>query len=447
VLSTHIAGSPKRHIRTGRLGICFLVALLSASNSLADAADESGTAALAAPSEGQPPLIPLPPQLDGVPWPTEIWPEAEPNVDAEALASGVDALFTWIGRGGVPDTRALLIVQHGRIVFERYAEGFSRNSRFQTWSMAKSFTQSLVGILVRQGALDLDERAPVPEWQSEDDPRGKITLRQMLNMTSGIDNGDFSGGNPSTGGFAGQLLFGEGARDLNTYGANRPLVHPPGTHWAYSTATSTLIAGIVGRSVGTNATERRNFIHAELLDPIGAKQTTFEFDRTGQFLGGSHVYATARDFARFGLLYLRDGVWAERRILPEGWVDFARTRAPAENNGTYGGHFWINLKPKQKQFVLLPGGPSSVFEASGNAGQYVIVVPTHDLLIVRLGEMQSTDWNKLNAALAVLLEAFPASPIPVVPPSSAVPPGSPGSSKLADREDANELEELNGRRR
>lgn len=369
------------------------------------------------PSDVQQALVPLPSQAEGVPWPTQIWPEAEPdaNVDRDALGDAADALFAGVGRGGVPDTRALLVVQHGRIVFERYADGFGRKSRFHTWSLAKSFTQALAGILVRDGVFALDQPAGVPEWQSEDDPRREITLRQMLNMTSGIDNGDFSSGDPKTGGFAGQLLFGPGARDLNTYAANRPLVHPPGTHWAYSTATSTLIAGLIGRAVGANATERKAFIQAELLDPIGAAHTTFEFDRTGQFLGGSHIYASARDFARFGLLYLRDGVWDQRRILPAGWVDFARTRAPAANNGTYGGHFWLNFEPKEHQFVLMPGAPRSVFEATGNNGQYVAIIPTHDLLIIRLGEMQTTNWNELNSALATLLEAFPMPLVPQMP--------------------------------
>jgi CubicO group peptidase (beta-lactamase class C family) len=385
------------------------IVLALALGSIAMAADDAEP--VDASHDIQPALLPLPAQIDGVPWPTQTWPESAPSadVDRQSLAAASDALFAWIGRGGVPDTRALLVVQHGRIAFERYADGFGPESRFHTWSMAKSFTHALTGILVGRGVLALDEPAAIPEWQAKGDPRSEITLRQLLNMTSGIDNGDFSDGNPESGGFISQLLFGTGAADLSAFAADRPLIHQPGTHWAYSTASSTLVAAIIGRAVADNAAGRSAFIRSELLDPIGAENTVFEFDRKGNFLGGSHIYATARDFARFGLLYLRDGIWDERRILPEGWVDFARTLAPADNNGTYGAHFWINLEPRKNQFVLLPGGPTSAFEASGNAGQYVIIVPTHDLLIVRLGEMQSTNWNDLNAALAKLLEAFPPS--------------------------------------
>lgn len=405
--------------RIGAIGISILLALLSTSIAYgvdgsdhpvrAESAEITQTIQALPPSEAGPGLVPLPEQAGDVPWPTEVWPEAEPDadVDREALALAADTLFASIGRGDVSDTRALLIVQHGRIVFERYAEGFGRESRFHTWSLAKSWTHALAGILVRRGALALDSPVAVPEWQSEDDPRRDITLRQMLNMTSGIDNGDFSSGNPKTGGFVGELLFGAGAQNPNAYAANRPPIHPPGSHWAYSTATTTLLAGVIGRAVAADAKGRRAFIRAELLLPIGAEHTIFEFDPTGHFLGGSHIYATARDLARFGLLYLRDGLWDQHRILPEGWVDFARSRAPVENNGTHGAHFWLNLEPKEHQFVLMPGGPSSVFEASGNNGQFVAIVPTHDLLIVRLGEMQSTDWKALNMGLSKLLEAFP----------------------------------------
>jgi CubicO group peptidase (beta-lactamase class C family) len=386
------------------LGMIIFALALHATFSIAssaDAAEEGGEVSAA--------LVPLPAQKAGVAWPTRAWPEAAPSadVDPEALASAADTLFSPIGRSAVPDTRALVVVQQGRIVFERYAEGFGIGSRFHTWSLAKSFTNALVGILVRDGVFSLDQAAPIPEWQAEDDPRRAITIRQLLNMTSGIDNGDMSGGRPSTGGFAGELLFGTGASNPGAFSADRPLIHPPGTHWAYSTATSTLVARMVGAAVAPDPTGRNAFIHKALLDRIGASETIFEFDATGHFLGGSHIYATARDFARFGLLYLRDGIWDQQRILPEGWVDFSRTRAPAANNGNHAAHFWINHVPKPDQFVLFPGAPESVFEASGNNGQIVTIVPTHDLLVVRLGEMQTTNWSELNGALADLINVFP----------------------------------------
>ncbi|MEM7017343.1 MAG: serine hydrolase [Pseudomonadota bacterium] len=349
-------------------------------------------------------LVPLPEQREGIPWPTSTWPEAplNPAIDQDAFNQAVDALFEARDERGTPDTRALLVIDHGRLVYERYAESFDRNSRFHSWSMAKSYTQALTGILVKQGKLELDAPAPVPEWQAADDPRKAITLRQMLNMTTGIDNGD---GASSL--FLGKALFGEGANDVNAYAAKRELVHEPGTHWGYSTATSTLVAGIVGRTVADNREGRRAFFEDNLLHRIGAKDTVFEYDGNGQFLGGSHVWATARDYARFGLFCLRNGVWEGKQVLPDGWIDFGRTAAPTENNGSHGAHFWVNEEPKGWQPEILPGGPRSAFTASGNGGQSVLMIPTHDLIIVRLGELNVMKWKALNEKLAAIFTTFP----------------------------------------
>ncbi|MGH0031093.1 MAG: serine hydrolase domain-containing protein [Myxococcota bacterium] len=365
-----------------------------------------------APAAAAEDLVPLPPQPTGVAWPTERWPEGglAPDVDRAALGRAVATAFAASGRGG-PDTRALLLVRGGRIVFERYAEGFGPDSRFHSWSMAKSFTQALVGLLVGRGELSLDAPAPVPAWQGPRDPRGEITLRHLLHMSSGVDNGDVAGdaGGSDRGGnsFVADLLFGEGARDTASYASARPLLHPPGSHWAYSTGTTTIVASIVSRAAGPDVAARAGFMRAALFGPIGMRSAAFGFDAAGTHLGGSHLYATARDYARFGLLYLRDGVWEGRRLLPEGWVDFARTPAPVANNGTYGAHFWLNRTPKEDQFQLLPGGPPSVFAVTGNAGQLVLIVPTHDLLAVRLGEHQATTWSETNHYMADLVAAFP----------------------------------------
>lgn len=356
--------------------------------------------------------VPLPPQPAGVAWPTEAWPEATlgPTVDAEALSRAVEGAFLAVGRGDVNDTRALLLVHGGELVFERYAEGFDRQTRFQSWSMAKSFTQALVGVLVGRGELELDAPAPVPQWQGEADPRRVITLRHLLHMTAGIDNNDGSGGEGGDA-FVAQLIFGGGAYDTTRFAAVPARIHPPGTFWSYSTGTSSVIAGIVGRAVGSDRATRGAFMRQSLFAPIGMRSAAFGFDAAEHFLGGSNFYANARDYARFGLLYLRDGVWEGRRLLPKGWVDFTRTRAPADNNGAYGGHFWLNLEPKEHQFRLLPGGPSSAFAANGNSGQSILMVPTHDLIVVRLGELQSTTWKALNENLAEIVAAFPERPV------------------------------------
>lgn len=346
----------------------------------------------------------LPPQPADVPWPDAAWPTGPVDAaDPAALARALENLFGPLGRTGVPDTRAALVVHDGRVVVERYADGFGPDSRFRSWSMAKSVTQALVGILVREGRLALDAPAPVSEWSGAGDPRAALTLRHLLTMTSGLDNADGSAAPDS---FVARLLFGDLSSDTAVGAARVALLHRPGTHWAYSTGTSQIVSGIVARSVGGGPEGVRDFMERELLAPLGARSVVLEFDAAGTPLGGGYVWATARDWARLGTLYLRDGTWQGRRILPEGWVDFSRSVAPASNNGTYGAHFWVNGAPAPSQFQPLRTGIDA-FEMSGNAGQYVVMVPDRDLVVVRLGEMQGgEDWHALTGWLSDLIEAF-----------------------------------------
>ena len=346
----------------------------------------------------------LPPQPTGVPWPTASWPEGAPSaVDLAALERAEQALFAPVGRGGLPDTRALLIVQGGRLVHERYAQGFGAESRFRSWSMAKSVLQALLGIRVREGALALDGPPPVPEWQSDGDPRAKLTLRHLLTMTSGLDNAD---GDDGAGSYVARILFGDLSGDTARAAAQVALVHEPGSFWAYSTATSQLLSGVLARSVGGGRAGVREFAQRELAEPLGARSLLVEFDAAGTPLGGAYAWATARDWARLGTLYLRDGAWDGRRILPEGWVDFSRQVARAPNNGVYGAHFWVNGAPAESQFQPLRPG-FDAFEMSGNGGQFVVIVPDRDLVLVRLGEMQVSSWDQLSGWLSDLVAAFP----------------------------------------
>jgi CubicO group peptidase (beta-lactamase class C family) len=346
----------------------------------------------------------LPPQPAGVAWPTQAWPVGALDVpDAAALAAAEDALFRAVGRSGLPDTRALLLVQGGRLVRERYADGFGADSRFRSWSMAKSVLQALIGIRVREGALALDAPPPVPEWQAAGDPRGALTLRQLLTMTSGLDNADGGEGAQS---FIARVLFGDLSGDTAHAAAQVELVHAPGSFWAYSTGTSQILSGVLARSVGGGREGVRAFVERELATPLGVRSLLLEFDAAGTPLGGAYAWAGARDWARLGLLYLRDGVWDGRRILPAGWVDFSRSVAPASNNGVYGGHFWVNGTPIGDQFQPLRPGLEA-FEMSGNAGQFVVIVPDRDLVLVRLGEMQRTSWDELSEQLSDVVAAFP----------------------------------------
>ncbi len=351
--------------------------------------------------------VPLPPHPAGLDWPTREWPRAElsPGVDRAALDSAVARSFASTSAEGVPNTRALLLVHRGSLVFERYAPGFTADTRFHSWSMAKSVTQALVAVLVRMGRLEVTAPAPVPAWQG--DERASLTLDHLLHMTSGLDNADDRGGEGAAS-LVADMMFGRGATDQAAFAVAAPLLHDPDEHWAYSTATSTIIADIVQREVGGTRDAMLAFMHGEMLGPLGMSAAIPEFDASGTFMGGGFFWASARDWARFGYLYLRDGIWEGRRILPEGWVRYTRTLAPAPNNWTHTAHFWVNGTPQGDQFTLLPGAPESTFCATGAYGQWVCMVPTHDLLLVRLGEMHGLEWDDMKASLVDVIAAFPA---------------------------------------
>jgi CubicO group peptidase (beta-lactamase class C family) len=229
-------------------------------------------------------------------------------------------------------------------------------------------------------------------------------------MRSGLDNADgFGESADPTMLFVSRLLFGEGSRGPAEYATNVALVHPIGERWAYSTGTSIMIARLCGERVGKGREDTVGFLRRELFDPIGMRSAQPEFAASGEFMGGAFVHATARDWARFGYLYLRDGEWAGRRILPEGWVDFSRSPSPAENNVAYGAHFWINQVATDVagQWTPLPGGPGSAFMAEGASFQMVVVVPEKDLVAVRLGIDQGTPFPEIKEPFGPLISAFP----------------------------------------
>ena len=348
---------------------------------------------------------PLPAQPAGVAYPTATWPVGAlpAAADTATIEASAQRLFSFEGRGGLPDTRALLIIQRGRLVYERYADGFDAASSFRSFSAAKSVTQALLARLVAQGRLEVDQPAPVPEWQRENDPRTRITIRNLLHMDTGLDNAD---GEIGTDAYIARMIYGEEARDTAGFAASARAIHPPGTHWAYSTATTQILSRIIARAVGGARPGMLAFIEAELAAPLGIESLTFEFDASGTPLGGIYAWMTARDWARFGLLYLRDGVWEDRRLLPEGWVDFTRTPGPAANNKVYGAHFWLAGEASPDQFAVLPPRIDA-FAVTGNGGQYVLMAPDRDLVVVRLGETLAMDWEDLGGLCSALIEAFP----------------------------------------
>ncbi len=315
------------------------------------------------------------------------------------LESEVDALFGRPADEGI--TLAFVIVRGGEVVVERYGVqpgnllqpdevAVSAATPLISWSTAKSMVHAAVGVLVGDGRLDPLAPAAVPAWAGT--PKAAITLLDLLEMRSGLRFIEsYVEGEPS---HCIDMLFGEGADDHAAYAAALPLDHPPGTVWNYSSGTTNIICRILGDVVGGGEQAMRAFLDQRLFGPAGMPDADPRFDGAGTWVGSSYVHAPARQFARFGQLYLDDGVVGGTRILPGGWVDHARTVVAhdPETGFGYGRHWWT-----------WPDQPDSL-AAHGYEGQYVIVLPRHDAVIVHLGKTDSAVRDRLVARLRRIID-------------------------------------------
>ncbi len=331
------------------------------------------------------------------------WPEGEPQETVRAVPERVarilDGVFPEPNCRRLRRTRAVVVVQDGRLVAERYAPGFGPHMPLPGWSMTKSVLHALVGILVGEGRLSLQARGLLPEWS---DARRDISLDDLLRMRSGLKFSEVYG-NPLSD--VTRMLFDNA--DAGAFAADKKLVAVPGVRWAYSSGTSNIIARIVRRATGLGAEQFLEWPRRALFEPLGMASAVMEPDASGNLVPSSFMLATARDWARFGLLYAQDGVWAGRRILPEGWVTSGRTHAPQSHARYYGAHWWLKLS---KEF----GGhtpaaahlPTDAFFALGHEGQVVAVIPSRRLVVVRLGlSIYEDAWNEA-AFLAELLDVL-----------------------------------------
>jgi CubicO group peptidase (beta-lactamase class C family) len=294
-------------------------------------------------------------------------------------------------------TNAMLVVHRGRIVAERYAAGVDQNDTLPSWSMAKSILSALFGLLVRDGLIRIEDRAPTELWQQPGDPRAAITIDALLHMTSGLHfvedyvNYDIS---DST-----AMLYRQpGSDDTALYAADKPLDHRPDSFFYYSSGTSNILSSIA-RDILGGRDAYEAYLRKELFEPLGMTSASPKFDKAGSWVASTFCYCTARDFARFGLFTLRDGVWNGRRALPEGWVDYCRTQGPAHPTGEnadrgYGAHWW------------LAEDQHGTFYASGYAGQHIMIVPALDLIVIRLGNTPVERRIHLFALIRKIIELF-----------------------------------------
>ncbi len=340
---------------------------------------------------------------------TIAWPNGDlvepaplpPHVDAAKLEAASDWAFERESAGQV--TLSLLIVHDGRIVHERYRPGMDMTTRTRTWSTAKSIASTLIGMLVDDGRLSLDAPLGI-EWlpavgSADRDPRSNITLRHALNMSSGlypIDNDQLEYATGSG------MSYWIGASSVRQF-RQGAMIREPGTYWDYENYDTLRAVYTMKRALGDERTYHE-FPRRALFDRIGMRNTLVSMDRFGDFILSSQVYTNARDLARFGLLYLNGGVWGGERIISEDWIEFVRTPAPAlaELGNYYGGQFW--LVPDDRKDEV----PADAYSTSGNRGQYMLIVPSHDLVIVRRGldyGAQGFDrWELLREVLAAFEE-------------------------------------------
>jgi CubicO group peptidase (beta-lactamase class C family) len=312
------------------------------------------------------------------------WPDGDRVVDSlpagldKRLLDSVVADLFYQGAMHHQPTRALVVLYNGQLVAERYAAGFTKNTEQNGWSMTKSITNALLGILVGQGRLDINTPAPVEAWKN--DERRAITIEDLMHMSSGLRWWEFYAA-PSD---ATNMLF--KSASMGAFAEGSPLRYAPGDHFTYSSGSANILSAVIRKTVGDQ--EYYRFPYEQLFYKIGMLHTILEPDAGGTFVGSSYCYATARDWARFGLLYLQDGQWDGERILPPGWVPFTTTAIAARNTGRggkYGALWWLNAADPGKPLNrVYPHVPEDCFSCQGFDGQFVWVIPSKKLVVVRL---------------------------------------------------------------
>jgi len=334
---------------------------------------------------------------------------AEAGAPKDQLARAIDDMFT---APGVGETRAVVLIANGKLAAERYAPGYDKNTRFVSWSMAKTVTGVLIGMLVSDGLLALDEPAPVPLWQRPGDPRSSITLRHLLQMRSGLRHTE--AGDPPYQSSEVRMLFLDGRDDMARWAEEQPLEAAPGTKFEYSTSTSVILADIAARALtSSDQPEARrkavaDYLQLRLFGPLGMTSIVPEFDARGTLIGGSLMHATARDWAKFGEFLRRKGrAPGGEQLVPQRWIEAMLTPSPVRAN--YGFHVWLNRPvPEGEDQPLFPDrAPQSLFALIGHMGQYVLVSPEQRITLVRLGHSDAKERKALLEQAADVLALYP----------------------------------------
>lgn len=337
---------------------------------------------------------------------------ADAGAPKDQLARSIDDLFTMPGLG---ETRAVVLMANGKLAAERYGPGYDKDTRFISWSMAKTVTGVLIGMLVADGKLSLDAPAPVPLWQRPGDPRAEITVRQLLQMRSGLRHTE--AGDPPYESSEVRMLFLDGRDNMAKWAEEQPLEAEPGKLFEYSSNTSVILADIAARALTTSdkPEARRkavaDYLQVRLFGPLGMTSMVPEFDASGTLIGGSLMHATARDWAKLGeFLRLKGRAPGGEQLVPQRWVEAMVTPSPRSPH--YGFQTWLNRPipgtPASEHPLFPDRAPQSLFSLIGHMGQYVLVSPSQRVTLVRLGHSDSMERPPMLQQAADVLELYPA---------------------------------------
>ena len=365
------------------------------------------------------------------------WPLGDRNargsvagVNSAALEAALDWAFNDAGLARPQYTRGVVAVHRGKIIAERYAPGFGPHTPQISWSMGKSIAATLIGVLIQDGMLRLDQPAPVPEWQDVRDPRRAIRIRDLLRMSSGLDFDNFGldpGSSYNAANEHFRIYF--DAVHVSAHSVYQPLRFEPGTVWRYRNSDPLTLMYVARRALESRGEDFLTFPQRRLFDPLGMRSMVLETDAWGNFIITGYDYGSSRDWARLGLLYLQNGMWQGKRMLPERWVEFVTTPAPGDPSNGYGGLFWLN------RGGAMPRVPADAYWAAGYMGQRTMIIPSRDLVVVRHGPSPGGDGAYMEELITRLLEALG--------PGAAAPAPAPAVGRLAvvleDRRSPTEL--------
>lgn len=371
-------------------------------------------------------------------WPTKAWKTKslkDVGISKKALDQVVEYTFKRTGndkdRKGIR-TDGMVVIKDGYLVYEKYARGFSKDTPHLSWSVSKSFVNALYGIAIKQKRCALDESAskynPALRVSAN---HTKITLRHLLNMTPGLHWYEgYEAGILKSSVIA--MLYGRGRSDMGGFASQFYVKYTPGTHFYYSSGTTNLAVETLRQILKKKKME--DFIWGELFDRIGMKKITWQRDGKGNVVGSSYLYAPPRQLAKFGYLYLNDGTWAGKRILPKGWVRFTTTTPKGDPKGRYGAQWWLNAGREDKGIPRrLPAAPRDLFMASGHWGQRIIVSPSHDLVVVLTADNRDKTF-KLKTFAKLLMAALPKTPVKTAQPvQPRTAPAQPSPAKPQKR--------------